>query len=367
MSRWGGGGSRRPDDDLAYGELPQRWDRDRFERSGGGPTSPRQYEEDYRYYERDTPRRQDIAVADSIEERGPRGTYEERDRYVERERFAPGGRRKRTDKELFGDVDPREIAQLAMTPYRRKESITREELDIDRRSPPVPRPGLIRRQSSLDTFDRRPIPRYEREEYRIPVYTPVPVPYRREERGRNYYDPEDYREVEITRERSVHRTGGGPKSVKSSRSHKSKSRVSSSSSSDTEVIDESKSIHQSSRGGSKSIHESFHESIHGGGAPSIHESFHESIHDGGASIHESFHESIHGSSVSESIQQTDKKFKKGKTRMPKRLVRREAIMDLGYPFDEEEDFYVLRIALEKEQIDEVIRITETYKNGGKLT
>jgi hypothetical protein len=52
--------------------------------------------------------------------------------------------------------------------------------------------------------------------------------------------------------------------------------------------------------------------------------------------------------------------------MPKRLVRREAIMDLGYPFDEEEDFYVLRIALEKEQIDEVIRITETYKNGGKF-
>ena len=40
-------------------------------------------------------------------------------------------------------------------------------------------------------------------------------------------------------------------------------------------------------------------------------------------------------------------------------------MDLGYPFDEEEDFYVLRIALDKEQIDEVIRITETYKNGGK--
>ena len=351
MSRFTGAG-RRSGDDLAYGELPQRWDRDRFERVGGGP-GPRTYEEDYRFQERETPRRADIAVADRIDERGPRGYYEERDRYVEHDRHTPGGRRRRTDKELFGDVDPRELAGMALTPYR-KETVTREELDIDRRSPPAPRPGIMRRQSSLDTFDRRPIPRYEREEYRVPVYTPVPLPYPREDRGRGYYEPEDYREVEIRRERSVHRTGGGPKSVKSSRSHKSKSRRGSSSSSSTDHIDESKSFHASNRGGSRSVHESFHESIHGGGAPSIHESFHESIHDGTAT------------SISESIQQTDKKFKKGKTRMPKRLVRREAIMDLGYPFDEEDDFYVLRIALEKEQIDEVIRITETYKNGGKL-
>ena len=353
MSRYGGPPPpRRSGDDLAYGELPQRWDRDRFERFGGGGGSsgppPSQYHEDYRYTERDTPRRRDIAVADRIDERGPGGNYEERDRYVERDRYTPGGRRRRTDKELFGDVDPREIAGLALTPYR-----AREDLDIDRRSQAPPRPGLIRRQSSLDTFDRRPAPRYEREEYRIPVYTPVPLPVRREVRGRDYYQPEDYREVEITRERSVHRTGGGPKSVKSSKSHKSRSRVSSSSSSSTEHIDESMSRHESIHGGRRSVHESFHEDIHGGGAPSIHESFHESIHDGTAT------------SISESIQQTEKKFKKGKTRMPKRLIRREAIMDLGYPFDEEEDFYVLRIALDKEQIDEVIRITETYKNGGK--
>lgn len=51
--------------------------------------------------------------------------------------------------------------------------------------------------------------------------------------------------------------------------------------------------------------------------------------------------------------------------MPKRLVRVEAIMDLGYPFEEEESFYVLQIALEKEQIDEVIKISEQYKDGEK--
>lgn len=346
MSRYGGPPTRRSGDDLAYGELPQRWDRDRFERFGGG-APPSQFREDYRYTERDTPGRRDIAVADRIDERGPRGDYEERERYVERDRFTPGGRRRRTDKELFGDVDPRELAGMALTPYRAREEI---DIEVDRRSQAPPRPGLLRRQSSLDTFDRRPVPRYEREEYRIPVYTAAPIPV---QRGRDYYQPEDYREVEITRERSIHRTGSGPKSVKSSKSHKSRSRVSSSSSSSTEHIDETMSRHESIHSGRRSIHESFHGDIHGGGAPSIHESFHESIHDGTAT------------SISESIQQIEKKFKKGKTRMPKRLIRREAIMDLGYPFDEEEDFFVLRIALDKEQIDEVIRITETYKNGGK--
>ena len=295
-------------------------------------------------------------------------------------RFTRGGRSKRTEKVLFGDTDPREIANLALTPYR-KQSVTREDVEFTQRSPP-PRPGLIRRQSSLDTFDRRPIPRYEREEYRVPVYAPAPVPYRPqppdgygpqpgyyEERGR-YYEPEEYREVEIQRSRSVHRTGGAKsvKSAKSGKSHKTKSRRSSSSSSSSSDTTK-QSHHESHHGGGGGT--SFHESIsqHGGGV-SIHESIDERQTRGGSrSIHESFHESIHGGggSIAESIQQTEKKFKKGKTRMPKRLVRREAIMDLGYPFDEEEAFFVLRIALEKEQIDEVIRISETYKNGGKFS
>ncbi|KAK5167169.1 uncharacterized protein LTR77_007899 [Saxophila tyrrhenica] len=357
MSRYGGG--RPPGDDLAYGELPQRWDRSRFERFGGGPP-PRQFEEDYRFHERDTPRQRDVQVQDRIDERGPRGRYEERDRYAEEDRFTPAGRRRRTDRELFGDVDPRELANMAVTPYRGGGDGgrgTRDEIDIDidiNRGAP-PRPGLMRRQSSLDTFDRRPIPRYEREEYRIPAYQPVPLPIRREEgyddfqRG-GYNEPEEYREVEIRRERSVHRRGGGPKSSKSSKAKSVTTRRSSSSSSSSDTtIQDTRSRRTRSRR-----------------APSIHESFHEDIHGpGGLSIHESFHESVHGGSVSDSITQIEKKFKKGKTRMPKRLVRREAIMDLGYPFDEEVDFFVLRIALEKEQIDEVMKISESYKNEDK--
>lgn len=336
MSRYGGN-YRSSADDLAYGEQPppQRWDRDRFERFGRGPPPPpsgRGYEEDYRYTERDRPGRREVTVVDRIDERGPPARYEERDRYAEEERYAPRGPKRRTDRELFGDVDPREIADMALTPYRRKP-----EVEFERPAPA--RPGMIRRQSSLDTFDRRRAPNYERERelVRIPPYQPVPLPIRRPERERwgreeeweevrnNRYDePEDYREVEIQRERSVHRRR--PSAPKS----------------------EARSVKSSK---AKSVRESIHESIHEEESNSS-ESFEEVER-------ESIHESLHS--------EAEKKFKKGKTRMPKRLVKREAVMDLGYPFDEEEDFFVLRMALEKEQIDEVIRISETYKDGGEST
>lgn len=323
--------SRRDDRDI-----PQRWDRDRFERFGRAPPPGSRYEEDYRYTERDRPGRRDVTVVDHIEDRGSRGRFEERDRYWEEDRYVSSRPRRRTDRELLydttslkatqnrrltfcsGDVDPRDLAGMALTPYRRK-SISREELDIDRRE--FVRPGLLRRQSSLDTFDRRPS-YVEREEYRVPAYTPVPLPIRRPYyREEHYYAPEDYREVEIRRERSVHRSRPPPPA--SSKSRKSKSRAS------TSIVSPSRVSSSSSSS------ESYTE------------------------VESETEETI-------TIVDTERKFKKGKTRMPKRLVRREAIMDLGYPFDEEEDFFVLRIALEKEQIDEVIKISETYKNGGML-
>ncbi|KAI2483458.1 hypothetical protein Ptr902_05775 [Pyrenophora tritici-repentis] len=53
--------------------------------------------------------------------------------------------------------------------------------------------------------------------------------------------------------------------------------------------------------------------------------------------------------------------KKGKTRLPKRLVKKQAVIDLGYPFEEEDDFIIVTRALEKEHIDEVIKVSENYK------
>ena len=384
-------------------EIPQRWDRDRFERFSRGP--PRSSEEDFRvtFTERERPGREEITVAERSRSRGPRDRYEERDRFYEEDRATSSRPRRRTDRELFGDVDPRELAGMAMMPYRHK-SITREELDINERPP---RPGITRRQSSLDTYDRRPMT-YEWQESRHAPDLEVAVPVRRsrggweEPRYMDYYDDEDYREVEIRRERSVHKRRPGKSEAGRSTKGDSKSRHESSSSSSStagETAKQETTSTRSVRGGSSkarsskarsnratSVHESLHESVHeSGGNESINESFNESVHESGTnksgrkssanvSLHESFHESVHESGEQGSVEQSaieesvrqERTFKKGKTRMPKRLVRKEAIMDLGYPFDEEEDFFVLRIALEKEQIDEVIKISETYREGGKF-
>jgi len=47
--------------------------------------------------------------------------------------------------------------------------------------------------------------------------------------------------------------------------------------------------------------------------------------------------------------------------MPKRLVKKQAVIELGYPFEEEDDFIIVKRALEKEHIDEIIKISENYK------
>lgn len=307
MSRFGGG-YRQSADDLAYGDYPpapQRWDRDRFDNFGRGPPGPPRggFEEDIRITERTA-----APVQERPYSRGPPRNVEERERIFQ-DTFNDGRPRRRTDKELFGEVDPRELAQMALAPYRPREP------EYDPYAAPPPRPGLLRRQSSLNTFDRRPAgPRYDREEHRMPAYTPIPLPIRRPEEDYYYehhhHPDENYREVEIKRERSVHRRRGRAKSHKSSKAPSTKAastvRSSSSSSSSSSSYEESRVSTSPPRVG-----------------------------------------------------------KKGKTRMPKRLVHRDALHDLAYPYDEEEDFFMLRIALEKDQIDEVIKISEMYKAGGQ--
>ncbi|KAG9678548.1 hypothetical protein KCU95_g15146, partial [Aureobasidium melanogenum] len=309
--------------DLAYGEEPQaqRWDRDRFERYSRRPPAPVEERETFRFSEHDRNGRQDIRIEDRID-RGP-PPRRERDAFAE-DFYGPAARPRRSDRELFGDRDPRELADLQIAPYRRKSIVDREFEFRETRN--VPRPGLQRRQSSLDTFDRRPLRRYEQDEYRIPPGVPIPLPRRRspsrgppgrwyeedyeDVRYRDYSPQDSYRDVEIMREKSVHRRRGNRERARSDarssttkrsgRSHRSSSSSSSSESSFTEV----------SRRSSPS-------------PPKI--------------------------------------GKKGKTRMPKRLVRKEAIINLGYPFEEEDDFIIVQRALDKEHIDEVIRISEQYK------
>jgi hypothetical protein len=328
MSRFTGG-YRQSADDLAYGDYPpsqapQRWDRDRFDNFGRGPPPPPEpprgrFEEEYRYTEQQRPP-PGVAVQDRPYSRGPPPRHVEERERIYQDTFNDGRPRRRTDKELFGEVDPRELAQMALAPYKPQSP------EFDPYAAP-PRPGLLRRQSSLNTFDRRPAgPRYDREEHRMPPYTPIPLPIRRPEHEDYHYldhhhPDENYREVEIKRERSVHRRSGRAKSHKSSKAPSTKAPSTKAPSTKAPSTVRSASTSSSSSSSSSYVE----------------------------------------SRVSSSPQRTGKK---GKTRMPKRLVHRDALHDLAYPYDEEEDFFMLRIALEKDQIDEVIKISEMYKAGG---
>ncbi|KAF2835973.1 hypothetical protein M501DRAFT_997168 [Patellaria atrata CBS 101060] len=317
----------------------ERWDRGRFEAfARKDQRDPRDSRDSPRFEERDRERfeerdrfgprgRRDIEFDERIDRRGPKGNVTEKDRFFEEDRYG-GPRRSRPD--FLNEPTPAEIANRALAPYRRKSVVERDfDFEVPARRPT--RPQYIRRQSSLDTFDRRPFPRYgdkEREEWKPPTNVPIPLPIRdlEREKGRDRdryqsssrrqspsrrrspsrpqyrdddfeeiryekerddrYRDDDYRDVNIRRERSVRRRESRPRS-----------------------------------------------------------------------------KSVRSSSLSsfEEITVPEKKVKKGRTRMPKRLVEKRAIIDLGFPFEEEDDFIIVRQALEKEQIDEVIKISEGYK------
>ncbi|KAF9637064.1 hypothetical protein BFW01_g7960 [Lasiodiplodia theobromae] len=267
---------------------PERWDREKFERMSRRP--PHDDRETFRWVERERddypprpPRsRPDVALEDRIDARSSRGRFDERDRFYDDDiidRRGPGRRPEFLDRE---EPSPAEIASRALAPYRRK-TVTERDLSPPARRPA--RPAMLRRQSEDDFEEIR--------------YRDAEPDYR-----------EDYREVEIRREKSRAR-----KSHRSDRSERSESRYRAPSKAPSRAPSRAPS--------SKSSSSSFEE------------------------IREVSPSQLPG--------------KKGKTRMPKRLVHKSAIIQLGYPFEEEEDFLIVKRALEKPQIDEVIKISETYK------
>ena len=195
MSRYGGG------DYSPRGPPTERWDNDRFtrERSGRTVIEKDRFEERDRYAAPPSRRRESSADHFFSSRPSPRGGggYEEDDRFYEREeRYGPPARR---------EPPPRQVRER-----RYYEEDDYEEDDVgprrfagEGRNPP--RPGmLMRRQSSLDTFDRKPM-RYREPEpprYREPEVITVPPP--RGGRGRedrHRYEPRyaerDYEEMDI--------------------------------------------------------------------------------------------------------------------------------------------------------------------------
>ncbi|KAH8784094.1 hypothetical protein F5882DRAFT_428622 [Hyaloscypha sp. PMI_1271] len=309
----------------------ERWDSERLERerrSGG--------REEF-FEERDSrflgpprnPRARERSVDEIYERerRGPRG-YED-DRYERRVEYHDEPRFER-ERPIGRDRGP------SVTIEKERE----REREYVREDPPA-RPAFLRRQSSLDTFDRKPMTRYverdirERDEYGPPAryredarqvplapLTPVPLPRSRglppprRYAERDYYDeieiaePDyygdgDYRRYpERVREREIIRTKRRSRS-RESRSHKGSVR----------------SISPASSTSSESVTT--------------------------VSVKSEFP-------------------KKGKTRMPARLVSKKAIIDLGYPFEEEGNVIIIQKALGRENIDEVIKLSEDYKSSEKI-
>jgi hypothetical protein len=238
--------------------------------------------------------RRDVDIHEDRARRGP--AVMERERYHEEDRFERPQRR--APSELFHEPTPSEIANQALAPYRRRSVIDKDiniDIDINDRRAPAPRarparPQYVRRQSSLDTFDRKPMSRYgdverferyETHEYRPPANMPIPLPIRERRRSppRRFQEEDDFEEIRYD-DRSVR--GREREDYREVEVHREKSKVR-----------RSKSVAA---------------------------------------------KSTRSSSISsfEEIQPSRATWgKKGKTRLPKRLVKKQAVVDLGYPFEEE--------------------------------
>lgn len=183
---------------------PERFGREREQRYRGPAVIERdRYEEIDRYDIRSPPRRD--RSADAFFARRPSAPYEEKDRFVFEERYGPPARRpaggpgRYYDEEII-DYEASSSRGGKIVPFeRRVESVA----DRSYGSPVArggPRPRFIRRQSSLDTFDRKPMPRYG-DRLREPPET-IALPSRPRRRspprfvGRDYVE-RDYEEIRV--------------------------------------------------------------------------------------------------------------------------------------------------------------------------
>ncbi|KAM0322490.1 hypothetical protein ACHAPQ_009005 [Fusarium lateritium] len=311
--------------------MAERWDRDRFERARGEQSSSR-FDDD-RSYTRSTRGRDH---SDERYDRRPgRGYYDEDDMVRDRRYYGDEPRYPQPERE-------RERERDAPPPWARRTDVLERERERDhpRRASPPRRPGFLRRQSSLDTFDRRPGFLHHREEYpaparredvrprdhrdprddyRPPPYMPIPLPKSRglppprrygddqyddiKVAEPDYYGDEDYRSMpERVREKEY------------TRSRKSRGRSRDSRSTRTRSV-RSESVSSSSRSSSSS---------------------------GGTTVKSEYP-------------------KKGKTRIPAKLVSKRALIDLGYPFFEEGTTIIVQKALGQDNIDELLKVSEDYK------
>lgn len=290
-------GPRSLEDDLAYGE---RWDKDRF-------LAERDRERD-RIEERDRQRVPAGLTREISPDRPERRAISSR---------PPWEDDPRRPRRFVDDDSPRFMRSPPVEIERDIERRLVIDKEKEYRNPSPPRrPGmLLRRQSSLDTFDRRPLARFhEKEEYGPPArradyrpepYQPIPLPRSRRLPPPRIYAERDYDEIKISEpdrygDEDFH---GIPERLREREIEReiirSKRRRSGSRTSKAHTHRSSRSSHRSSSRTSTSSSSS-------------------SSSSGGTTV-----------TVKSEYP------KKGKTRIPARLVAASALIDLGYPFVQE--------------------------------
>ena len=286
---------------MSYGP-GERWDRDRFEREAGrrAPVLERDYDE-HDYYSRPGLREErDIHEEDiyrrpyapSPASKAGRGDRE-RVFFEEREEYgAPVPYRPRRESVRYYD-DRETVRGGDMVPFREREDDREIDIKYTRESKPSRRPQFIRRQSSLDTFDRKPFPRYGD---RIREEVVIPRPPRRRSPPR--YVERDYDEISVA----------GP-----------------------EYGDEEYRPYRE-----REVE----------------------------TLRRRYPEPPRREEIIEEREEIVEEFpKRGKTKMPRRLVNIQAIIHLGYPYEEEGETIIIQKALGKEHIDEVIQISREYNEA----
>lgn len=317
----GGGGGERWD--------PERFtrERERFERSRGPPVIERERFEEHDHFDSrgrgSGGQRREISADEFYFAGRPGGRgerFEEKDVFIRDERYGPPARRPQGGPQRYYDeeVDSVDINRSSgpMVPFdrRRRQSINAERGHAPPARRPAGMPGLIRRQSSLDTFDRKPMPRYG-DRLRDPPETIVmPVAGRRRRSPPRFFERDYDEEIRIAEPEYY-----GDEEF---RGYKER---------------EVSTLRRRRAGSEIELREK-----------------------------ESF----------EVEEEPEKPYpRKGKTKMPRRLVNKRAIIELGYAFEEEvcqelksilcssanslqDETIIILKALGKEHIDEVIRISK---------
>lgn len=318
----------------------ERWDRDRFEyereRGSDRGASDRGRGDDERYYMKGGRGR------DHSDERYDRRyyrTYE--DDYPAREP------RRFHDDDYMPPRPERRREPPPEAEYDRRRRVMEMEMERERERDPrrdtdSRRPDFLRRQSSLDTYDRRPLRKFYEE-----APEEYPPPARREDIYR-----EDAR-LPPNQDIPLPRTKGLPAPrYPEDRYYHDEIRISDPDyygddnyRSYPERVEEREIVRRRKRRGSNETR-STRTRTQRGSSPSL-----------TATSSRSSSSSSGGTTIASEYP------KKGKTRVPARLVSKRAIIDIGYPFTEEGNTIIIQKALGQENIDQLLKLSEEYNKS----